>query len=172
MNRSLFASQYEGNIQCEATVSTSFVLCIGLTIIWIIQLQNALHALHCAYKPVPLAQLLSSYEGYKAFMRFLVGELSIENLEFFQLSMRWRYRICCWLYGVENGTKEPEDIKLPFKIFSFQFVDRLLPMQQGGGLVLSAKEQQELTENGLTLLNLSRDSGKYFATLPMSRKGI
>ena len=160
------------DIQCEGIVATHSVLTIGLTIIWIIQLRFALRATLLAHKPLPLPQILSSYDGYKAFLRFLTGELSIENLEFFQLSMRWRYRLCCWLHGIELGTKPPADnIRIPFEIFSFQYVDRLLPQTEGGGLVLNAEEIQEQQQKDLPML-AQKDSTQFFQSLPLSRAGI
>lgn len=150
----------------------------------------ALRATLLAHKALPLAQILSTYDGYKAFLRFLTGELSIENLEFFQLSMRWRFRLCCWLHGVENGTKPPADnIKIPFEIFSFQYVDRLLPQTEGGGLVLNEQEIQQQQQLAITIQNKlnnhnqnngnkkdlpalsNKDSTQFFQSLPLSRAG-
>eukprot|EP01083_Nonionella_stella_P171939 588555_1 len=151
------------NTQCTSTITTNIVLCIGLSCIWMLQLRYSLRALVSVHRAATLTQILSSYDGYKAFLRFLVSELSIENLEYFQLSMRWRHRICCHQYGIENGTKEPQKhIKLPFKIFSFEFVDRLLPKEKGGGLVPNVQELKD----GATPAN----DKVFFATLPMSRK--
>ena len=152
------------DLECELNVATNVMLCIGLSIIWMIQLRYSLRALRGTYKSIQLTKLLSSYDGYKAFLRFLVSELSIENLEFFQLSMRWRYRICCWRYGQEHGTKEPH-IKLPFQIFSFQYVDRLLPQQHGGGLVPNTNEQHHRHHH-------KKNSAQFFSTLPMSRQSM
>eukprot|EP01083_Nonionella_stella_P090390 252536_1 len=43
--------------------------------------------------PPQLSVIVSTKEGLEIFLKFLVTELSVENLEFFTLSMRWRHRL-------------------------------------------------------------------------------
>lgn len=140
-----------------------------LRLVWMVQLR----AVHTLGATVPRKQLLSSYEGYKAFLRYLVSELSIKNLEFFQLSMRWRFRLVVWQFGLEHGTKAPaEHIHLPFELLTFNYMDRLLPHQEGGGLVPNADEQQQVQALGAQLSGLKkRDSNDFSGKLPVSRRG-
>jgi len=154
--------------ECGTAVITQTVLFLGLSGIWILQIRYALRAEVSLRSAVPLQQILSSLCGYKAFLRFLVSELSIENLEFFQLSMRWRYRIACWKHGPSNGMRPPSDSvrqRLPFPLFSFQYVDRVLPAMDGGGFVPNDQEQVEMERK------IKRDSHEYFSRLPVSRQG-
>lgn len=95
---------------------------------------------------------------------------------------RWRYRIACKIYGKEQGLKAPADhIRLPFPLFSFQYVDRLLPLMDGGGLVLNPSEQFKLeimqqqkgNDKDIPIEVLcQRDSIDYFTQLPVSREGM
>ncbi len=92
----MFIIKYFGENLC---FWNSYVLClssIGLTVSSISHIYFTLKSIRFSKRlenVPPLHVILSSKHGLKCYLSFLVKETSVENLEFFSLSMRWRGRL-------------------------------------------------------------------------------
>eukprot|EP01084_Bolivina_argentea_P050171 92250_1 len=76
------------------TIGVTFFGALSALISVIIHFYFNNKSIQTVQKNLPsLSIIVSTKEGLETFLKFLVTELSVENLEFFTLSMRWRHRL-------------------------------------------------------------------------------